>query len=305
MSNLNLEVKLGDLHLNNPLITASGTFGFGEEIKTFMDPEIAGAITLKGLTVDPSQGNPTPRLAETPSGILNSIGLENPGIENFLSNKIESVSEFKVPVIANISGYSVDDFALLAAKLDSCKGIDAIEVNVSCPNIAEGGMAFGTSCDLIYEVTRVVKKNYSGTVITKLSPNVTDIVEIARAACEGGTDIISLINTLLGMAIDVHKKKPVLGNVFGGLSGPAIKPVALRMVYQINKEIDIPLIGMGGIMTGEDVIEFILAGASAVGIGTANLVEPAACENILSEVRKYLKENNIQNISSLVGKAHK
>ncbi|MFW5976488.1 MAG: dihydroorotate dehydrogenase [Bacillota bacterium] len=305
MNDLNLEVELGKIKLKNPLITASGTFGFGEEIKIYMKPEIVGAITVKGITVNPSKGNPSPRIVETPAGLLNSIGLENPGIETFIKEKLPLIKELKVPVMVNISGYSIKDFSVLAKRLNPYRDIiKALEINVSCPNISGGGMAFGTDSKLIYRVVEEVKNNFPGPIITKLSPNVTDIVEIACAAESAGTDIISLINTLLGMAIDINSKRPELGNIFGGLSGPAIKPVALRMVYQLYENIEIPIIGMGGIMKGEDVIEFMLAGAKAVGIGTANLVEPAACKNILNEIKDYLISNNINNISALVGKAH-
>jgi len=305
MNKNNLKTKLANLKLKNPVITASGTFGFGTELDEYLSVKDLGAITLKGITVDKSEGNALPRIAETPAGVLNSIGLENPGIDNFKQEVIPEIATLEVPAIANISGYSVKDFVQLAESLEDEDCIDAIEVNVSCPNIKDGGMAFGTDPEMIYRVTREVAKVYSGTIIVKLSPNVTDIIKMAEAAVEGGADIISLINTLLGMAIDIDKKEPVLANTFGGLSGPAVKPVALRMVYQIYEAIDVPIIGMGGIMNGKDAIEFLLAGASAVGVGTATLRDPAASVTIVSQIKEYLEENNIENVSEIIGEAHK
>ena len=304
MNKKNLNIKLANLQLKNPVITASGTFGFGTELDDYLSVKSLGAVTLKGITVEESKGNAVPRIAETPAGILNSIGLENPGIKVFKEKIIPEIENLKVPIIANISGYSIDEFVQLAARLKEEESINAIELNVSCPNIKVGGMAFGTDAELIYRVTKAVKKVYSGPIIVKLSPNVTDIIEMAEAAVEGGADIISLINTLLGMAIDTKKKEAVLANTFGGLSGPAVKPVALRMVYQIYEAIDIPIIGMGGIMKGEDAVEFLLAGASAVGVGTATLRDPAASIKIISEIEEYLTENNIDKLSEIIGKAH-
>ncbi|MFW6278737.1 MAG: dihydroorotate dehydrogenase [Bacillota bacterium] len=305
MSDLNLEVDLGPFSLKNPVLTASGTFGYGKEVKDYMDPDLLGAITVKGLTVEPTRGNDTPRIVETASGMLNSIGLENPGLEEFIEQKIEVIGEFSTPVLVNISGHSVEDFSVLAGRLAPYDEIAGLEVNVSCPNIEGGGMAFGTNCDLVYQITEEVKSKYEGPVIVKLSPNVTDIVEMAEAARAGGADCISLINTLLGMAIDVDSQAPVLGNTMGGLSGPAIKPVALRMIYQVAAVVDLPIIGMGGIMNGEDALEFIMAGASAVAIGTATLVNPDASINVLQEIKQYCRENNIDDINQLVGIAHR
>jgi len=299
-----LNIKLANLQLKNPVITASGTFGFGTELNEYLSVKSLGAVTLKGLTVEESKGNALPRIAETPAGILNSIGLENPGIKRFKEKIIPAIENLKAPIIANISGYSINEFVQLAANLEKEESINAIEVNVSCPNIKDGGMVFGTDAELIYKVTQAVKKVYSGPIIVKLSPNVTDIIEMAEAAVEGGADIISLINALLGMAIDINKKEAVLANTFGGLSGPAVKPVALRMVYQIYEAIDIPIIGMGGIMKGEDAVEFLLAGASAVGVGTATLRDPTASIKIISEIDEYLTENKIDNVSEIIGKAH-
>ncbi len=300
-----LSVNLGSIKLKNPIITASGTCGFGEELEDYIDINSLGALTVKGITLQASTGNPTPRIAETASGLLNAIGLENPGLEGFIKNKLRIISRYNLPVFINISGHSVDDFAVMAERLAPYSEVSALEVNVSCPNIAGGGMVFGTDSELLYRVTKKVRDSYDGPLIIKLSPNVTDIVEMARAAEEGGADILSLINTLLGMSIDTKTQKPVLANTFGGLSGPAIKPVALRMVYQVAGEVDLPLIGMGGIMTGEDAVEFILAGASAVGIGTATLVAPDACDRILEEIREYMLENKIESLSELQGKAIK
>ena len=304
MSKNLLNTSLGSLKLKNPVITASGTFGFGTELNDYLTVSNLGAITLKGITVNESKGNDLPRIAETPAGILNSIGLENPGIKKFRKNIIPEIKDLKVPVIANISGYSINDFRHLAAEIEKEKIIKAVEVNVSCPNIKNGGMAFGTDSEMIFQVSKEVRKVYSGPMIVKLSPNVTNIVEMAKAAVEGGADIVSLINTLLGMAIDVEKKKAVLANTFGGLSGPAIKPVALRMVYQIYENIDIPIIGMGGIMSGEDAVEFLLAGASAVGVGTATLRDPDASKKIINEMKNYFKENDINSVKEIIGKAH-
>ncbi|MGM0410595.1 MAG: dihydroorotate dehydrogenase [Bacillota bacterium] len=305
MSKNLLNVKLGDLELKNPIITASGTFGFGKDLEKYFSVEKLGAVTLKGITVEKSEGNDLPRIAESPAGIINSIGLENPGIEKFMDDIIPEVSTINTTVIANISGYSVKDFVYLAKKLAYEDSIDAIEVNVSCPNIKNGGMAFGTNSDLIYKITKEVRKVYDKTIIVKLSPNVTDIVKMAQAAESGGADIISLINTFLAMSIDIKNQKPVLANTFGGLSGPAIKPIALRMVYQIAKEVEIPIIGIGGIMSGEDAIEYLLAGATAVGIGTATLRDPGASIKILKDMKKYLLKNDIDNIENIIGKAQR
>lgn len=301
MDKLDLSVKIANVELKNPVITASGTCGYGYELKPYLDPNLLGAITLKGLSLKGTKGNPTPRIAETYGGLLNAIGLENPGLAEFIKTKREKIKELKVPVFANISGYAIDDFAQLAASLAKYPEIAGLEVNVSCPNIAGGGMAFGTSSEMIYRVTKEVKKNYSGLVILKLSPNVTDISEMAAAACEGGADALSLINTLLGMAIDIDKRKPVLANTFGGLSGPAIKPVALRMVYQVAQRVKVPIIGMGGIMSGRDALEFIIAGASAIAVGSATLVEARASINILNEIKEYMIEHKISRLADLVG----
>lgn len=300
---IDLSTKMSSLKLKNPLITASGTCGFGVELSDFIDIERLGAITVKGITVNPRTGNPTPRIVETSAGILNSIGLENPGVDEFVSEKLAIIKEYDVPLIVNISGHSIEDFCSLAEKLSTYQEISALEVNVSCPNIAGGGMAFGTDANLIYQVTNEVRRVYNGIIIVKLSPNVTDIVEMAKAAEEAGADIISLINTLLGMKIDTNRRRPELGNIFGGLSGPAIKPVALRMVYQVAANIDIPIIGMGGIMSGNDALEFLMAGASAVAVGTATMIDPELPLKIISEIEEYMKNNEINSLSEIIGSA--
>ncbi len=304
MGSVDLSIKLGSLQLKNPVMTASGTCGFGEELAEYFDIEKLGALTVKGLTIEPCSGNPTPRIAETAAGMLNSIGLENPGLNEFINTKMDVIEKFKFPVFVNISGHALDDFAYMAEKLAAFPEIAGIEVNVSCPNLAGGGMAFGTDSELVYRVTERVNANYPGMVIVKLAPNVTDIVEIAKAAESAGADAVSLINTLLGMAIDVDKQQPVLGNVFGGLSGPAVKPVALRMVYQVAGEVRIPVIGMGGIMTGEDAVEFLLAGARAVAIGTATLVRPDAGPVIIEQIKEYMQKHGINRLADIIGKAN-
>lgn len=301
MNKANLAVNLSSIKMKNPVITASGTCGFGEELTDYIDINKLGGLTVKGITCKPSNGNSTPRIVETCGGILNSIGLENPGVDRFIADKIPVIRKYNIPVIVNISGHSIDDFAFLARKLDPFKEIVALEVNVSCPNIAGGGMAFGTDSDLVFKVTEIVKENYSKPVIVKLSPNVTDITEMAKAAEKAGADIISLINTLLGMKIDIDKMKPVLDNCMGGLSGPAIKPVALRMVYQVAKEVDIPVIGMGGIMNGRDAIEFLMAGASVVAIGTATLTDPQITIRIIDEIKQFMYEKGIKDINEIIG----
>ena len=303
MCEIDISTKLFSLELKNPVITASGTCGFGEELNEYIDIEKLGALTVKGITVKPSEGNKQPRIAETPSGILNSIGLENPGILSFIRNKIPVLSNYKLPVIVNISGHSIDDYVFLAEKLAPYHEISGIEVNVSCPNIAGGGMAFGTDSSIVYQVVKTVRKVYQKTIILKLSPNVTDIVEMAQAAEEAGADVISLINTLLGMKIDIKKRKPELGNIFGGLSGPAIKPVALRMVYQVASKVDIPIIGMGGIMSGTDAIEFLMAGASAVAVGTAGMIDPMLLLEIIDDIKDFMKENKYNKLSDIIGRA--
>ena len=305
MKKVDLTTQLAGVKLKNPVITASGTFGFGEEYARFYDPSLLGAITVKGITPLPRLGNPVPRLAETPSGMLNSVVLENPGLEAFLKSYLPKLEKLKTAVIVNISGFSLDDYALMASSLpeDSC--IAALEVNISCPNIKQGGMAFGTDPRRAEEVLKVTRKHTRLPLIAKLSPNVTDIVEMAKAVASGGADIISMINTLLGMRIDIKTKKPILANTMGGLSGPAILPVAVRMVYQVYKAVDLPIIGMGGISSWQDAVEFMLAGASAVSIGTANFVNPMAPLEIISGLEEYCRREGYHSIKEIVGLAHK
>lgn len=297
---VSLAVDLAGLSLKTPVMTASGTFGFGEEFADFVDLNKIGAIVVKGTTLKPRSGNPGVRIAETPSGMLNCIGLENPGVDVFLSDILPRISKYDAPIIVNISGSSVEEYGVLARMLD-VPGVAAIELNVSCPNVKEGGIVFGTDPKSAAAVVREAKRNTKKPVIIKLSPNVTDITIMAKAVEEAGADMISLINTLIGMAIDVKSWKPVLGNISGGLSGPAVKPVALRLVWQVAQVVKIPIIGMGGIMTAEDAIEFLLAGASAVAVGTANFVNPSAAQDVADGIEAYLKERNLTDVKELVG----
>ncbi len=300
----NLVVNVSGIRMKNPVTTASGTFGFGQEYALYIDLSRLGAIVVKGTTLEPRAGNPTPRLAETPAGILNSIGLQNPGVDGFIAEALPYLTGYDLPVIVNIAGDTVEDYARLAGKLDQLPGVAGLEVNISCPNVKKGGMLFGSDPAMAAEVTRAVKGNTSKTVIVKLSPNVTSIVAVAEKVAEAGADALSMINTLLGMAIDIKKRRPLLGNIMGGLSGPAVKPVAVRAVWQVYREIDLPIIGMGGITTAEDAIEFILAGATAVAVGTANFINPHATVDILGGIKKYLVENGINDINELIGAAH-
>ncbi|WP_129724866.1 dihydroorotate dehydrogenase [Xylanivirga thermophila] len=297
MNNLNVEIC--GIKLKNPIIAASGTFGFGIEYKDYVDLNKIGAIAVKGLTLKPKAGNPPPRIAETPSGILNSVGLQNPGVDYFIQNELPKLSEYDVPIIANINGSTIDEYCQVAQKLND-QPISFIELNISCPNVKEGGAAFGARPESIYKVTKDVKSCTKKPLIVKLTPNTTNIGENAAAAEEGGADSISLVNTFLGMAIDAKSRRPILANITGGLSGPAIKPLALRMVWEANRAVSIPVIGMGGIMNGEDVVEFLLAGATAVMVGTANLVTPNACIRILDELSRYMIDNSIKDISELI-----
>ncbi len=297
--NPDLAVKTGPLNLKNPVLLASGTCGYGIELQGFVDLEKLGGIVVKGLSLEPRSGNPPPRLMETPCGLLNSIGLENVGVDRFISDKLPALSALDTAVIVNILGDSVRDYQELAGILDQVRGIDAIEVNISCPNVRAGGAAFGSDPDMASEVTAAVRKATSLPLIVKLSPNVTDITLIARAVEHAGADAISLINTLLGMSIDIKARRPVLANTFGGLSGPAIKPVALRMVWQAVRAVNIPVIGIGGIQNASDALEFLLAGAAAVQVGTATLVDPLVSVQILEGIRMYMKETGISDISGL------
>jgi dihydroorotate dehydrogenase (NAD+) catalytic subunit len=298
---VNLGFSIGDLYFKNPVLTASGTFGYGAEFDDFIDVSRLGGIIVKGTTMEPREGNPYPRMAETPSGMLNTVGLQNKGIEYFEKNIYPQVSKYDTNVIVNINGNCVDDYVALAERINKLEKIKAVELNISCPNVKKGGMAFGTNPESAREVTRAVRSAFSGKLIVKLSPNVTSIVDIARIVEEEGADSISLINTLLGMAIDVKKMKPSLSTITGGLSGPAIKPVALRMVWQVARAVNIPVIGIGGIMTTSDALEFILAGASAIQVGTASFIDPLASVKILEGIEKYLIEKGFSDIREIKG----
>ncbi len=303
--NERLKVNLCGLDMDNPIIPASGTFGYGYEFAELYDINILGTFSFKGTTREPRFGNPTPRIAETPSGMINAVGLQNPGVDKVISEELVKMREcFSKPVMANISGFSIEDYAYTCQRLDSCPEVGWLEVNVSCPNVHGGGMSFGTSPEAAAEVTRAVKAVTKKPVIIKLSPNVTDIVSIARACEEAGADGISLINTLLGMRINLRTKKPVIANKMGGFSGSAILPVALRMVYQVSCAVKIPVVGMGGVSSAEDVIEMMLAGASAVEVGAANLVDPFACRDIIRALPEVMDKYNIKNLKDIIGGAH-
>lgn len=300
---IDLTVNIAGIKMQNPVMVASGTFGFGDEYKSFYDINKLGAIVTKGLTLLPKEGNPPPRIHETPAGMLNSVGLENPGVEQFIETEWRRLSKLKIPVIANISGDTVEDYHKIAKKLSFLENLGALEVNISCPNVEKGGLAFGQEPQSAFEVIKAVREATKLPIIAKLSPNVTHIQEIAEAVVSAGADAISLINTLLGMAIDIHSRKPVFCRKFAGLSGPAVKPVALRMVWEVYEAVDVPIIGMGGITTWQDAVEFILAGATAVAVGTANFVDPMAPIGIIEGIKTYLhlREENLQD---LIGAAH-
>ena len=305
---MNLAVQLAPnnqrgLLLKNSVMTASGTFGYGTEYADFVDIQRLGAIVCKGTTLEPREGNPQPRLAETPSGLLNSIGLQNIGVEALIKEKAALWATWQVPVIVNIAGDSIDDYARLATRLERVAGVSGLEVNIGCPNVKSGGMEFGTDPKAAASVTKAVKKASSLPVIVKLTPNVTSILEIAEAAADAGADALCLINTLRGMAIDVSARKPSLGNICGGLSGPAIKPVALYMVYQVAGRVKLPIVGCGGIMSAQDALEFIMAGASAVEVGTAQFVNPRALLDVLEGIEKFMRDEAVRDISELVGAA--
>ena len=299
-SKICLEVNIAGMKIKNPVMTASGTYGFGKEYSGFYNLSQLGAIMVKGLTLKPREGNKAPRIAETPSGILNSVGLQNPGVDFFLAEELPFLKKYDVGIIANIAGNTIEEYCEMADRLGN--QVDALELNISCPNVKEGGVAFGVKCDSVYTITKAVKQHSKVPLIVKLSPNVTDIKEIGKAAEEAGADALSLINTLLGMAIDIKTRKPILANVVGGLSGPAVKPVALRMVWQVAQAVKIPIIGMGGVSSWQDAIEFILAGASAVAVGTASFVNPYAPIEIVEGIKGYLKSNGCQSIEDIRGK---
>ena len=295
-------VSIGSLNLKNPVLTASGTFGYGEEFTDFMDLGSIGGFIVKGTTLNHREGNPYPRMVETPSGMLNAVGLQNKGVEYFIEHIYPRITGFGSEPIVNVSGASVADYTEVCRRLkERCPLLKAIEVNISCPNVKQGGMAFGTTCEGAAEVTRAVRAAWDGTLIVKLSPNVTDIVSIARAVEDEGADSVSLINTLLGMAVDVERRRPYLSTVTGGLSGPAVRPVAVRMVWQVAKAVKIPVIGLGGIMCGRDALEFIMAGATAVEVGTANFIDPAATVRIIDEIQDYCTRHGVDDINSIRG----
>lgn len=305
MSKVKTAVKIGTLTMKNPVTTASGTFGSGLEMREYVDLRKLGAITVKGTTLKSRAGNPLPRCTETPSGTLNSIGLENPGVDVFVADILPQVAAYETPIIVNIAGSEIPEYGRLAEILENEDAVSALEANVSCPNVKSGGMALGTDPDLVYQVTKLVKENTSKPVIVKLSPNVTDIVSIAKAAEEGGADGLNLINSVLGLAIDIEHKRPALGNIVGGLSGPAIKPIALRMVYQTAQAVTIPIIGLGGIVSWQDAIEFLMAGATAVGIGTGNFLDPATTMKVVDGIEKYLEDHGFSDIHEIIGIAWK
>ncbi len=296
-----LSVKLGSLELQNPVLTASGTFGYGEEFADFVDLDRLGGFIVKGTTLAPREGNPYPRMAETPSGMLNAVGLQNKGVDYFIEHIYPRLRGYRSEVIVNVSGACVDDYAEVCRRLADLDEIHAVEVNISCPNVKHGGMAFGTTTAGASEVVTAVRKAWPRHLMVKLSPNVTDITEIARAAEASGADSLSLINTMLGMAVDVERRRPMLSTVTGGLSGPAVKPVAVRMVWQTAKAVNIPIVGLGGIRTGDDALEFIMAGATAVQVGTANFLDPATTMQVIDRLNEYCVRHNVSNINSLRG----
>ncbi len=287
--------------VKNPVLTASGTFGYGEEFADFIDLSRLGGYIVKGTTLEPRQGNDYPRMAETPSGMLNAVGLQNKGVDYFIEHIYPRLRQYDSECIVNVSGARIDDYVEVCRRLKERTGICAVEINISCPNVKQGGMAFGTTCSGAASVTKAVREAFDGTVIVKLSPNVTDIAEIARAVEAEGADAVSLINTLMGMAVDVERMRPCLSTVTGGLSGPAVRPVAVRMVWQVAKAVDIPVIGLGGIMNGRDALEFILAGASAIEVGTANFIDPAVTVKIVDYINDFCERHGVSDINDIVG----
>ena len=304
MENINIpimEVNVGGFELKNPIMTASGTFGYGEEYSSYVDINRLGALIVKGLSLEPKEGNPPPRIIETAAGMLNAVGLENVGIMAFIEEKLPFLRQFDVPVIVNVFGETIEEYTKVAEILSNVEGIAGLEINISCPNVKAGGIEFGADPNLAYEVTHSVKSVTRIPVIVKLTPNVTDITSIAKRVEEAGANAISLINTLKGMSVDIEKRVPHLENITGGLSGPAIKPVALRMVWEVTREVSIPVIGVGGIMNARDALEFLIVGAKAVQIGTANFVNPRATIDILEGIEQYMEENGISDINDLIG----
>ncbi len=296
-----LSIDIGGLLLDNPVMTASGTFGFGREFEPLVDLNRMGAVIVKGLSREPSPGNPPPRIIETPCGMLNAIGLENIGIDVFIRDKLPFLKQFSCAVVVNVYGKTAEDYAAVAERCEGVFGIDALEINISCPNVKAGGVSFGVDPAAAAEVVSAVREKTTRPMIVKLSPNVTDIVCIAEAVVAAGADALSLINTLTGMLIDIHTRRPKLGNITGGLSGPAIKPVALRMVWQAAQAVNVPVIGIGGITTAEDALEFIIAGASAVQVGTANFTNPAVTMEVIEDIESFLKQQGIERITDLIG----
>ncbi len=297
---MNMKVNIAGVELENPVIAASGTFGFGHEYGELYDLSEIGAISVKGLTKAPRAGNPPPRITETYGGILNSVGLQNPGVDAFIKEEIPFLRQYRCKIIANMAGSTFDDYCEMAEKLSDAD-VDLLEMNISCPNVKAGGAAFGTNPKTVYEITETVRKYAKKPLIVKLSPNVSDITETAKAAEAGGADALSLINTLTGMAIDVKTRRPILANVVGGMSGPCVKPVAVRMVYQVHQAVNLPIIGMGGITTGEDAVEFMLAGSTAIMVGTANFTDPFACIKIRDGLLDYMKQYQIDDVRALTG----
>jgi dihydroorotate dehydrogenase (NAD+) catalytic subunit len=298
---VDLSVKIGCLDLKNPVSTASGTYGYGEEFTEFMDVSRLAAIFVKGITLENREGNPYPRMAETPSGMLNSVGLQNKGVDYFIRNIYPRIRNFDCYIIPNVNGSTIEDYITVASMLNDVGGIEAIELNISCPNVKAGGMAFGINPKSAYEATAAVRQAFGKTLIVKLSPNVTDIAEMARIVVDAGADAVSLVNTFLAMAIDAETRRPVLGTVTGGLSGPAIKPIALRMVWDVYRAVKVPVVGMGGIMNAADAIEFILAGSTLVQVGTANFIEPDISEKIIGGIEEYMVRHGVKSVADLIG----
>ena len=296
-----LSVNIGNLKLSNPVMTASGTFGYGKEFEDCVDLEKIGGIIVKGTTLHRREGNPYPRMAETPMGMLNAVGLQNKGVDYFISEIYPQIKDIRTNMIVNVSGSAIEDYVQTAEKINELENIPAIELNISCPNVKQGGMAFGVTAKGASEVVKAVREVYKKTLIVKLSPNVTDITEIARAVEGAGADSVSLINTLLGMAIDAEKRRPILSTITGGMSGAAVKPIALRMVWQVSKDVNIPVIGLGGIMNWKDAVEFLLAGASAIQIGTANFIDPAVTVKVSEGINDYLDRHGFTSVKDIIG----
>ena len=296
-----LSVNIGNLRLSNPVMTASGTFGYGKEFEDFVDLEKIGGIIVKGTTLHRREGNPYPRMAETPMGMLNAVGLQNKGVDYFISEIYPQIKDIRTNMIVNVSGSAIEDYVQTAEKINALDAIPAVELNISCPNVKQGGMAFGVTAKGASEVVKAVREVYKKTLIVKLSPNVTDITEIARAVEGTGADSVSLINTLLGMAIDAEKRRPVLSTITGGMSGAAVKPIALRMVWQVSKAVNIPVVGLGGIMNWKDAVEFLLAGATAVQIGTANFIDPAITVKVAEGIDDYLNRHGFTSVKDIIG----